>query len=203
MKIASTRHTKNIIFLLWPTQRLQDELHAPGRYVSYPVDRKISVKLIFSIVSIALVCVFSSASFAQKKQTQPKWFNITTYDINSMEVNGKVLIKNVNEHLNGACLGGDPVETKEILEKIHSSSSVSVDLEDGPSDPSGKIVSTTLTVTYRTTIHAAGLSIPYSSKMFEQKFYRSKGECLKEREAFKKWLTEKNLEYRKGIEKYN
>jgi hypothetical protein len=154
--------------------------------------------LLFFIV----VFLISPVCLAQKKIIQPAWFVLTTYNSNSMEVDGKILIKNVNKHLSDACTGGDPISTKELWEETFQSTDASVDIEDGPSDSNGRVLAVTISLTYRSKIFIGGISYPYSSKIYEVKFYRNKSDCINERENLKKWLTEKNAEYRSAVEKY-
>jgi hypothetical protein len=163
------------------------------------------MKAILTLIIISVFLAYSPETIAQKKPTQPKWTSIQTYDSISMEnQKGDVVIKDVNPFLKGACTQDDPVQMKEFLEQAHGlSSSVEVNLEDGPSDSSGKILSATLTATHRSNIYVSGITIPYTKKITEIKFYRDRNECIKEREVFKQWLVEKNKEYRSSIGKYN
>ena len=147
---------------------------------------------IFPLLFFIITFLISPACLAQKKTNQSSWFSLTTYDAGSMEVNNKTAIKNVNNHLIFACIGGDPISTKERWEKDFSSTDISVDLEDGPSDSNGRVLAVTISVKLR--INSAMIS--------EEKFYRNKNDCMKEKESLKKWLTEKNAEYRSTIEKY-
>jgi len=119
-----------------------------------------------------------------------------------MEVDGKIVIKNVNKHLSDACTGGDPISTKELWEGAFQSTDISVGLEDGPSDSNGKVLAVTISATYRSEFFIGGISRSYSKKISEEKFYRNKSDCINEREILKKWLTEKNTEYRSAVEKY-
>jgi hypothetical protein len=118
-----------------------------------------------------------------------------------MEVDGKIVIRNINKHLSGACTGGDPILTKELWEGARSRD-IYVDLEDGPSDSNGRVLAVTISLTYRSNIFVGSSSYPYSAKISEEKFYRNKNDCMKEREILKKWLTDKNAEYLASVEKY-
>jgi len=157
---------------------------------------------ILPLLFFIIVFLISPVCLAQKKIIQPAWFVLTTYDSTSMEVNGKIVIKNVNEHLIDACTGGDPISTKELWESAFQSTDISVGLEDGPSDSNGKVLAVTISATYRSEFFIGGISRPYSKKLSEEKFFRKKSDCINERENLKKWLTEKNAEYRSAVEKY-
>jgi hypothetical protein len=160
------------------------------------------MKATFLSAFFTILYVYSSESIAQKKAIQPKWVSIQTYDSLSMEnQKGDVAIKEINSFLKGACSADDPVETKELMEQIHSSPII-VELEDGPLDSGGRILSAKLTTSYKSYIYVSNIPIPYSRKLTEIKFYRDRSECIKERESFRQWLIERNKEYRSSIGKY-
>ncbi len=115
-------------------------------------------------------------------------------------VEDKEVIKDVNEFLKFACSEADPIFSKEIKEQaIQGYSDFFVELIDGNTDANGRVLTTTLTLTHlRTTI----APIRYKVKIFEEKFFRERKECMKESANFKLWLIEKNKEYRSSIERY-
>ena len=159
--------------------------------------------LYFAFISLVFIAIPLDC-LAQKKQTQAKWFSVTTYDSSKMEVDGKVTIKDINEFLKFSCSEADPIFAKEILDKaIQSYSNFTVELIDGNTDANGKVLTTTLTVNYQGTVELSNKLYTYNKKTSEEKFFRDRNECMKERANLKLWLTDKNKEYRSSVEKYN
>jgi hypothetical protein len=56
-------------------------------------------------------------AFAQKKSNQAARPILTNYDANAMKVNGKLSSKSVEEYLEDACSGNDPIRHSSILDQ--------------------------------------------------------------------------------------